>query len=337
MKLVTFLVMHISRNIFLSKIILLSLFLSITIKMSAQVSGGGAKKDYHPIWLSDCNEKLEEYKKENQVNPIQNLFPFWGKALREEGYQLPLPMGIGVNAIIMRQTNKLSEFNLIIDKTMIPYDLQVYNIQSTDVNLTFRPDLWIFPFLNIYGVFGYTSGSVRPAILIPNIVYDDPILGEIEINKAFVINETIKYQGRTLGFGSTIAGGYKSMFFTLDYNYTLSKMDVIKDEIEAQTVTPRIGITMDAYNTKGKGVIYVGAMYLHVSQTISDKINLAETAPDIADIIGDEIGYSMMLGVKEPINFIIGGAWQINKHMNLMIEAGMGDRSQMMIGFDYRF
>ena len=336
MKISIFLTTIISYNI-ITKIVLFILLQLATLSLIAQVSGGGAKKDYNPIWLSECQKKLEDYRKEKQVDPLQNVFPFWGKKLREEGYQLPLPLGVGINAIIMRQTNKLSEFNLLIDNTKIPYDLQVYDIQSTDLNITFRPDLWVFPFLNVYGILGYTSGSVKPAIMIPNIVYDDPILGEIEINEAFVINETIEYQGRTVGFGTTIAGGYKSMFFTLDYNYTVSKMDIIKDEIIAYTITPRIGVTMNAYNTKGKGVIYVGAMYLHVHQTITDNINLRETAPDIADIIGDEIGYSMTLGVKEPINFIIGGAWQINQHMNLMVETGMGDRSQLMIGFDYRF
>lgn len=321
----------------MAKFIPISILLATMLDSTAQVSGGGAKKDFEPIWLSDCKDKLENFRKENQVEPLQNLFPFWGKKLREAGYQLPLPMGVGINAIIMRQTNKLSEFSLLIDQEVIPYNLQVYNIQSTDANITFRPDLWVLPFLNVYGVFGYTSGSVTPAIIIPGIVYDDPFFGEIEINDPFIINETIEYQGRTLGFGTTVAGGYKSMFFTLDYNYTVSKMDVIKDEVIAHCIAPRIGVTMDAYNTKGKGVIYVGAMYLHVEQTVSDKVNLREIAPDIADIIGDEIGYSMTLGLKEPVNFIIGGAWQITQHINLMVEAGVGDRNQLMVGFDYRY
>ena len=315
----------------------MALILTFSLNSFAQISGGGAKKDFDPLSLSDCKEKLEKYYQENQAKPLQNFLPFFGKTLRDQGYQLPLPMGVGVNTIIMRQTNKLSEFNLLIDKSAIPYDLQVYNIQSTDLNVTFRPDLWIFPFLNIYGIIGYTSGSVNPAIIIPSIVYEDPILGEIEINEAFIINQAIAYEGKTLGFGTTIAGGFKSMFFTLDYNYTISQMDVIKDDIIAHTLTPRVGVTLDAYNTKGKGVIYVGAMYLHIDQKISDRINLRQTAPDIADIIGEEIGYSMRLGVKEPINFILGGSWQINQHMNLMVETGMGDRSQLMVGFEYRF
>ena len=49
-------------------------------------------------------------------------------------------------------------------------------------------------------------------------------------------------------------------------------------------------------------------MYININQTVSDKINFRETNPDVSNIIGNE----MTLGLKEPINFIIDGAWQIN-------------------------
>jgi hypothetical protein len=53
--------------------------------------------------------------------------------------------------------------------------------------------------------------------------------------------------------------------------------------------------------------------------------------------LGDEIGYEMTMGVKEPVNFLLGGSWLINPRMNLMVEAGIGDRSQIMLGLDFRF
>jgi hypothetical protein len=78
-------------------------------------------------------------------------------------------------------------------------------------------------------------------------------------------------------------------------------------------------------------------MYLQINQKVSEIINMAETDPEIAAILGDEIGYEMELGVKEPLNYLVGGSWQMNPRMNLMIEAGVGDRSQIMVGFDFRF
>jgi hypothetical protein len=45
----------------------------------AQGSGAGAKKNYKPIWLSDCEKQLEEFKKEIEVEPMQHLLPIWEK------------------------------------------------------------------------------------------------------------------------------------------------------------------------------------------------------------------------------------------------------------------
>lgn len=309
----------------------------ISLNTFSQSSGGGAKKNYTPLWLSDCEKKLDEYRKDSEVQPIQNVLPFWGKALREEGYSLPLPMGVGISAIIMNQTNTIDNFRLTVEGEEIPYDLRVYNAQSTDINYTFRPDLWLLPFLNVYGVFGYTTGSIKPSIIIPGIQADLPLLGEVDIVKPLEINNTIKYKGTTIGFGATVAGGFKSYFFIVDYNFTASDMDALPNTVYAQTLTPRIGVTMDAYKTTGKGSIWLGAMYLHIQESVSETINLREIDPELADILGDEIGYAMDLGVKEPLNFLLGGSWMINTRMNLMLEAGVGDRSQMMLGFDFRF
>ncbi|HBH50062.1 MAG TPA: hypothetical protein DDX98_15565 [Bacteroidales bacterium] len=303
----------------------------------AQGSGAGAKKNYKPIWLSDCEKQLEEFKKEIEVDPVQNVLPLWGKALRDEGYSLPLPFGVGASFIAMNQTNTIADFKLLVDGELLPYDLRVYNAQSTDINYTFRPDIWVLPFLNVYGVLGYTQGSIQPNIIVPGIQADLPVLGPVDIVKPFEINKKIEYKGTTYGAGATASGGFKSYFFIVDYNYTLSDMDVIPQTVHAQTLSTRVGVSLDALNTIGKGTFWIGAMYLQINQKVSEIINMAETDPEIAAILGDEIGYEMELGVKEPLNYLVGGSWQMNPRMNLMIEAGVGDRSQIMVGFDFRF
>jgi len=51
----------------------------------AQGSGGGAKKDYQSLRLSDCEKQLEEFRKENEREPIQDFLPIWGKTLSSRG------------------------------------------------------------------------------------------------------------------------------------------------------------------------------------------------------------------------------------------------------------
>ena len=303
----------------------------------AQGSGGGAKKNYQPLWLSDCEKQLEEFRNENERQPIQDFLPIWGKTLREQGYALPLPMGVGASFIAMQQTNTIEDFKLLVDNTLLPYDIRVYNAQSVDMNFTFRPDIWILPFLNVYGVLGYTQGSIQPNIIVPGISADLPVLGQVDIIKPFEVNEKIRYKGTTVGAGATVAGGVGSLFFIVDYNYTVSDMDVLPQLVAAQTLSSRVGLTLEAFKTQGKGTLWIGAMYLDINEKISEKINLAEQNPELAAILGDEIGYEMTMGVKEPLNFLIGGSWLISPRMNLMVEAGVGDRSQIMVGFDFRF
>ncbi len=75
----------------------------------------------------------------------------------------------------------------------------------------------------------------------------------------------------------------------------------------------------------------------HAKQNVTDTVNLRKQNPDIADILGDEIGYSMELGAAEPWILLMGGSWMVNKRMNLKVEAVVGDRSRFLAGLDFRF
>ena len=311
--------------------------LAMAVFAYAQNSGAGAKKGQEPIWLSDCEDKLDELRKSYEIEPITRIPPILGPQAREKGYTLPLPFGVGTSFMVMRQTNKISDFRLIVEGTEVPYDIKFYNAVSTDFNATFRPDVWIFPFLNVYGILGYTSGSIKPNVLIPGFSATLPGLGDVDIIEPFELNDLIEYKGSTMGVGTTLAGGFKSYFFTLDYNYTWSNMDVIPTTVKAYTVTPRVGILMEGFKTLGTGTFWIGAMYVDINQAVSDSFNLRDSSPDVADILGDELGYAMTMGVEHPVNFIIGGAWSPSQRTTLVFEAGVGDRSQFLISVDYRF
>ncbi len=114
-------------------------------------------------------------------------------------------------------------------------------------------------------------------------------------------------------------------------------MDVIPTTVKVHTLTPRVGILLEGLKTLGTGTFWIGAMYVHLNQDVTGSINLREVDPEVADILGDELGYAMTMGVEEPLNFIVGGAWSPSQRTTLVIEAGVGDRSQILISVDYRF
>lgn len=94
-----------------------------------------------------------------------STFPIWGEEARARGYAIPLPFGINLSYMNMRQNidvDSISFSGLALGNHPIPVDM--FNIdaghtreQSKTENL--RLDMWVFPFLNIYGLVGHTRGS----------------------------------------------------------------------------------------------------------------------------------------------------------------------------------
>ena len=123
----------------------------------------------------------------------------------------------------------------------------------------------------------------------------------------------------------------------MDYNYTWTNLDVIPTTVEVQTITPRVGILLEGFKTIGTGTFWLGAMYIDINQAISDEFDLKESNPDLAAILGNKVGYAMDLTVAEPWNFLVGGAWAFHPRMTLVLEVGIGDRSQFLTSIDYRF
>ncbi len=98
----------------------LFILLLVTLSAHGQTSGAGAKKGLNPIWMSDCENKLDELRKSNEILPVLQVPPIFGKQAREKGYTLPLPFGVGTSFMVMRQTNTISDFRLILDGTEVP-------------------------------------------------------------------------------------------------------------------------------------------------------------------------------------------------------------------------
>jgi hypothetical protein len=83
--------------------------------------------------------------------------PIWGDKATGMGFDLPYSAGLSVQ--YFRQ-----ESDLIIENLMIGFNQsQTFNVdelvrfeesRATASAVTIRPDIWLFPFLNVYGILG---------------------------------------------------------------------------------------------------------------------------------------------------------------------------------------
>jgi hypothetical protein len=191
-------------------------------------------------------------------------------------------------------------------------NLRLLDAETTTHTGVFRADVWLLPFLNVYGLVGETAGNTRPAVAFPN---------------GRVLESTVDYNRFSYGGGVTVAGGWKSMFLTLDANWTTGpivsteKGQVGDEPIRSFTFTPRFGILMSS-GRFGTGSIWVGGMCLIASSEIHDKIDFSPR-PILARLIGQEsVSYSVQVKPKDKWNLLIGGNWEITKRWSLTAEVG---------------
>ncbi|WP_182853169.1 hypothetical protein [Arsenophonus endosymbiont of Aleurodicus floccissimus] len=114
----------------------------------------------------------------------------------------------------LRQDVVIDKINFISPK--IP---QLSNLVTIDAGHTrekneshmLKLDTWLFPFLNIYGVYGKTKGSSKTKLA---GVYFAGAELDFARNMPFVLD----FEGKTYSGGAVLASGYKQFFTTLNAN-----------------------------------------------------------------------------------------------------------------------
>ena len=269
------------------------------------------------------------------VEPITRKLPIWGQKIREMGYDLPLPFGLGTNFTWMDQGIDIRNLKIGIGgPNAEPGIITFNNARSRDTALTMRLDTWILPFANVYGIFGYIDGKAELDVNLPGLTINVPGIGEVPIFPAATFPLDVEYDGSTYGGGLTLAGGYKNIFGSLDANYTFSKINVVKGEIETVTISPRLGVRVNPSSVKWAFAFWVGAMYMDYKQTVTDDVNLRELDPRLPSV---DIEFEVELENDKPWNFLFGGQWEITKRWHFMAEGGIGERKQFIGGLFFRF
>jgi hypothetical protein len=259
-----------------------------------------------------------------EPEPLVDWLPIWGKDAREKGFDLPLPFGVGLTYTYIHQ-------NMVVSDVKIegnPLNVNIGDAATTTHTGVMRADVWVFPFLNVYGLFGDTAGVTKPTLVFPN--------GE-------VVESEVEYNRFSYGGGMTLAGGWKALFMTLDANWTTGDIvskdrgQVGDDPIRTFTFSPRLGMLMSS-GKLGTGALWVGGMFLLATSEIHGRADLSDH-PALVNLIGkDSLGYSVRVEPKENWNLLVGGNWEINKRWSVTAEiGGIQDRFHAIGAGMYRF
>ena len=232
---------------------------------------------------------------------------------------------------------------------------------NTSYSVNVRPDLWIFPFLNVYGILGFGNSTTEVNLVAP-------------INLTSVVDQGI----RTAGFGVMGAGGIGPVWFSVDANFTWNKPELLDEATRVNVVGIRFGKTFTFKNKPESNIaVWAGGMYVKMASETRGQISLGEAIPGLGDVsdqivsnyndwyselsivqqrvvdaspvpaIIDRIDasdgstiirYGMDKQVSQNWNGVVGIQYQYNKHWMLRSEAGiLGNRKSLLLSLNYRF
>jgi hypothetical protein len=317
-------------------IFLVILFVIIPGWLVSQESDYGLIPGKTYLWFG----KQHHVTLKEKAKPLVQFPPVCGEKRRKEGMDIALPFGTGANFFYYNQYYTANDLQLVNDTIGIKA-VGVANVQnstSSEIRVTFRPDIWVLPFLNVYGIIGYTRSQTSPDFEVPQVTIKDiPNLGDLVIDSVVRINDDLIYYGPTYGGGVTISSGYKSFFFVLDYHYVFTKPKDLQDKLESHNISGKVGVLLGNNKKKIKGSIWAGTMFIEDNHSFTGEVDVKDILPALETLFGKKATYSGTVRAKQPWNFIIGGSVMINKHHILAVEAGYFLRTQVSVTYGFRF
>ena len=247
-----------------------------------------------------------------------DFLPLWGKSLREQGYNLPLPFGVSLLGAGIWMDTKQDEIRLSFDPDLPPIDFGVVKLSDSDTQdgtIGLRLDAFILPFFSIYAMGGFNTGEAKFDITIDDI----PII----LPEGLKLRQEEDYNGGWVGGGGTLALGWKQLFWMADGNGSWARVDNADSTIVAATFSTRAGWRGEF--DKWSLSLWAGTMYMFYTQDVHFSV------PEIG--LRGEVD----VAAADPWNMLLGGMFELGKSWSLMLEGGFIGRKQVTGALTYRF
>ena len=326
---------------------------------------GGTTTGVAQVATKEKNPYHQHYHDSLKAMDYPYTFPLFAKKVYKRGFDLPFTYGISTMYYTQVQ-------DINIDKTLIGFnsselvDLSEFIRFGTVVAktnaFTVRPDFWVFPFLNIYGIFGVGNTSTTVPLVRP-------------VN----FETRQEFGAKSMGIGATVAGGVGPVFIIVDNNINFANVESLVEPVPAYNLDARIGHNFVAPTRADKGLaVWVGAFYQKISSDTKGSILISDLFPEgtgdleenfigrldewaeglplgqqvVAkqiirkiddylsglDVSDTQINYVLDKSMAAPLNMVLGAQYQHNKHWQFRTEVGVfGRRSSFMVMANYRF
>lgn len=203
--------------------------------------------------------------------------PIWGDKATKAGFNLPYSAGLGINYL-------WQESDLIINNLQVGFNhgsmVNLDNIVrfekaiATTSSYSFRPDIWLFPFLNVYGIIGQSHGSteIGAGVWLP-----DPGTGTE--SKMMDLHSKVNFDATTMGIGMTPTIGVAGGFLALDMNTAWTDVPQLSKPTFTFVFGPRLGKNFKLGKPDRTIAIWAGGFRVKLKSATSGSIKMSEIFP----------------------------------------------------------
>jgi hypothetical protein len=204
------------------------------------------------------------------------VLPIWGEKATHRGFNLPYSAGLSLQ--YLGQQSDIVINNLQVGFNNGPMHsldglVRFDKAKSTSNGVSLRPDIWLLPFLNVYGIFARSSASteVGYGIWLPDSSGNEHQVAHLGTKVDFTAN--------TFGLGLTPTIGVGGGWMAFDMNFTWTDIPQLAAPATAFVFDPRMGKSFQLRNPDENVNFWVGGFRLAINTGTTGSIPLGDALP----------------------------------------------------------
>ncbi|MCG8578380.1 MAG: hypothetical protein MI866_00585 [Bacteroidales bacterium] len=220
------------------------------------------------------------------------LLPIWGEKVTQMGFELPYSAGLSVQYV-------WQESDILIDNLRVGFNngelfaldeiVRFSNATAITNGVNFRPDFWLFPFLNIYGIFAKSENQTAVDFGVYAPGNFQVVDGELnwEWTSVMETGTTAKFDATSFGFGLTPTMGVGGGFLALDMNFTWTDIPELDKPAKIFIFGPRLGKNFQFKKPEQSIAVWVGGFRVKMNTGTSGSLLINELIPGFEDIVNN--------------------------------------------------
>lgn len=225
------------------------------------------------------------------------VFPIWGQKVINKGFRLPLPAGLSMQYVWQQS-------DLVINNLQVGFNngpkqnldelIRFNNATATTNGINLRPDIWVFPFLNVYGILAQSNSTtaVDCGLWIPD---------STSWKKIADFNTKADFKSTTVGFGLTPTFGIGGFFLAIDMNFSWSDIEELEKPAYIFVLGPRLGKNFK-FKDEQSLAVWAGGFRVHMNSGTSGSLKLADLFPTAAWQQKIDSGYNKVANSQQQVN-----------------------------------